>query len=153
MFLCGGTKSPAGGHIYENYCLESCFNCKNRFRPSLSRIDFFWKAPRPAPFVFFFVCCCFFLLVKIFRKVGTPPPPPWRKFLDPRLEPLDGFSWILEEMKYSWSLKSLLFSGHIRPGVNPGVSKNRSQRGNFFDFEITQLHTLCISYVEECGKK
>ena len=35
----------------------------------------------------------------------------------------------------------------------PGVSKNRSQRGNFFDFEITKLHTLRISYVEECGKK
>ena len=50
-------------------------------------------------------------------------------------------------------LKVLLFSGHIRPGVNPGVSKNRSQRSNFFDFEITQWHTLCINYVEECGKK
>ena len=149
MFLCGGTKSPAGGHIYENYCLESCFNCKNRFRPSLSRIDFFWKAPRPFCFLFLFFVFC---LSKFFGRLD-PPPPPRRKFLDPRLEPLDGFSWILEEMKYSWSLKSLLFSGHIRPGVNPGVSKNRSQRGNFFDFEITQLHTLCISYVEECGKK
>ena len=43
----------------------------------------------------------------------------------------------------------LFFFGHIRPGVNPGVNKNRSQRGNIFDFEITQLHTLCISYVED----
>ena len=78
VFLCGGTKSPAGGHFYENYCLESCFNCKNRFRPSLSRIDFFSESPPPILFcfvfffVFFFFFFFFFLLVKIFRKVGPP---------------------------------------------------------------------------------
>ena len=69
VFLCGGTKSPARGHIYENYCLESCFNCKNRFRPSLSRIDFFWKAPAP-----FFLFLFFFCLSKFFGRLDPPPP-------------------------------------------------------------------------------
>ena len=151
MFLCGGTKSPAGGHIYENNCLESCFNCKNRFRPSLSRIDFFWKAPRPFCFVFFVLFFIFFCLSKFFGRLDPPPPPP------------DENSWIrawnrLMDFRESWKrwsthgpLKVCCFpvisaQGWIRVWVKIG-------RRDFFDFEITQLHTLCISYVEECGKK
>ena len=123
VFLCGGTKSPAGGHTYENYCLESCFNCKNRFRPSLSRIDFFLlESPPPYCLESCFNCKNRFRpsLSRIdffFLESPSPPPPLFfvclfffffclSKFFG-MLDPPDENSWIrawnrLMDFRESW---------------------------------------------------